>query len=159
MHWQRGTPIRPRRKGEHMSLQSYSRTQVKSEDPRRIELMLLQRINGRMATADTQTWRERLEAAYENRRVWNAFRTDLVMQDASGAGLADRLKAGLINLSLWIDSYSMKLIDRDVPLKPLIDINNEIIAGLRASLEHAPTAAAVPAHVAAPSEPIGPISA
>lgn len=118
-----------------MSVASYGRVQDKVEDPRRIEMMLLGKVNAQMSAADTQGWRERINAAYQNRRVWNAFRADVVTQDAAGTGLPDELKAGLINISLWVDSYSAKLLSQDAPLHPLIAVNEQIIAGLRESLE------------------------
>jgi flagellar protein FlaF len=119
-----------------MSVASYGRVQDKVEDPRRIELMLLGKVNAQMSAADEQGWRERIDASYQNRRVWNAFRADVVAQDAAGAGLPDELKAGLINISLWVDSYSAKLLSQDAPLHPLIAVNEQIITGLRESLEH-----------------------
>jgi flagellar protein FlaF len=136
-----------------MSVASYGRVQDQVEDPRRVEMMLLGKVNALMSAADGQGWRERIDASYQNRRVWNTFRTDIVAQDATGAGLPDELKAGLINISLWVDSYCAKLLSQDAPLHPLIAVNEQIIAGLRESIERSRQARTQPADRAAAQAP------
>lgn len=114
----------------------YKRAQESVEDPRRIEIMLFQRVNAQMRDADTKGASDRLYAAWQNRRLWNAFRVDILAQDAGGAGLADELKAWLINISLWVDNFHVAVQRQDSPLAPMVEINEMIIDGLRQSLEN-----------------------
>lgn len=119
----------------------YRRAQENVEDPRRIEIMLLQRVNAQMREADGKGPVDRLYAAWQNRRLWNAFRVDILAQDMSGTGLDNELKARLINISLWVDNFHVAVQKQDKLLAPMVEVNEMIVEGLRMSIENSKPAA------------------
>ena len=62
--------------------------------------------------------------------MWIAMQTDLA---AEGNKLPDALKAQLISLAMWVDKYTLKVMQKREPLAPLIEVNRAIMEGLAAS--------------------------
>jgi len=143
---------------------TYRRAQENVEDPRRIEIMMLQRVNLQMQEADTKGPVDRLYAAWQNRRLWSAFRLDILAQDMNGSGLPPELKARLINISFWVDNFHVAVQKQDKPLDPMVKINEMIIDGLRQSIDMtkkavAPAPGSAPESGGMPRPSLGSISA
>jgi len=82
---------------------------------------------GKLIDAKEKSGRERIEACYTNRRLWNIFLADLMLPEN---GLPGELKAQLISLAIWVQKYSGGAMRGTDPLDPLIDVNKQILEGL-----------------------------
>lgn len=83
--------------------------------------------NSRMENAKDA--KSRIEALHKNHQFWS-----ILVRDLAGVGnkLPADLKSQLIGLGLWSMRYSTLSIGQDLSLQPLIDVNNNIMDGLRA---------------------------
>jgi len=68
-------------------------------------------------------------ALHENRRLWA-----LLAADAAGAGngLPESLRARVIGLAEFTRRHSDRVLSRDAPAAPLIEVNTAVMQGLRA---------------------------
>ena len=123
-----------------MSITAYKRTISHTEDPRQIERRILASVTSRLESAceafdSNQDKPERLkiladglrDILWENQKIWLTFKADLV--DAEN-GLTAELRAALISLSLWVENHTKGVLAGSRNVKPLIDINRNIIDGL-----------------------------
>ena len=106
---------------------SYFRTpQIGGATPRETEILAFGLCNDRLAKADTP--RARIEALHKTHELWSLLVKDLQFP---GNGLPAELKEKLTVLGFWAMTYSTQAIPSDLPLEPLIEINRNIIDGLR----------------------------
>jgi flagellar protein FlaF len=76
---------------------------------------------------------EKLDVALKfNQRVWSIFQSELAREDNP---LPKKLKVDILSLSAFIDRRIFEIMAHPAPekLKIIIDINNNIAAGLRTS--------------------------
>lgn len=107
---------------------SYFRTpQIGGATPREMEIMAFGLCNDRLSKADTS--RARIEALHKTHELWSLLVKDL---QSEGNGLPQDLKDRLTVLGFWAMGYSTRAIPGDLPVQPLIDINLDMIEGLRA---------------------------
>jgi flagellar protein FlaF len=74
---------------------------------------------------------EKLDIALKfNQRIWSIFQSELVREDNP---LPKKLKVDILSLSAFIDRRIFEIMAQPAPekLKIIIDINNNIAAGLR----------------------------
>jgi flagellar protein FlaF len=95
--------------------------------PRETEIIAFGLCNDRLAKADEP--RARIEALHKNHQLWSLLIDDLT---SPGNGLPEELKQQLVAVGTWAMVYSNKAIAEPLPLQPLIEINNNIVEGLRA---------------------------
>jgi flagellar biosynthesis activator protein FlaF len=108
---------------------AYKTAQKKSDDPRDVEYSLLAQVTAALRTARTSTEiKTKVDAVLWNRDVWSALRQDLV--DESNQ-LPKQLRASLISVSLWIEKETHAVMDGAGDIDALIDINRNIMAGLK----------------------------
>lgn len=111
---------------------TYKTAQTKSDDPRDIEYRLLAQVTGAMIDAkNTKEVKPKIEAILWNSRVWSALRVDLYDEKNQ---LPEQLRGSLISLSLWIERETHAIMDGEGDMDALIDINRNIMAGLKPEL-------------------------
>jgi flagellar protein FlaF len=129
-----------------MSITAYKRTISETESPRQIERRVLSSVTAEME-ANYQKFDTAAKAGdklqilsdglrdtlWYNQRIWTALRQDLTEQ---GNALPPDLRAGLINLSLWVDTHTKDVLKGAKKVKPLLDVNRSIIRGLEGNPMH-----------------------
>ncbi|GAA6209876.1 flagellar biosynthesis regulator FlaF [Cognatishimia sp. WU-CL00825] len=129
-----------------MSITAYKRTISDTESPRQIERRVFTSVTAEieqkyLAFDQAENGGEKLrilaeglrDALWRNQQVWNAIRGDLI---EPGNALPPDLKAGLISLSLWVDTHTQGVMGGTLKVKPLLDINRSIIRGLEGNPMH-----------------------
>jgi flagellar biosynthesis activator protein FlaF len=106
----------------------YDRSAGKALAPRDLEATAFAFINKLLEEAKED--RERITALGRNHRLWALLLTDIGM---SNNALPPILKKDLVSVGTWSMSYSIAAMGRDLPVKPLIDINRDMIEALRSS--------------------------
>ncbi len=116
---------------------AYQQSQNTTQNPRDVEYRLLGQVTAAMiaaqevfeaSKADVKLKKQVVDAALWNRNVWSAFRSDLLNE---GNQLPKELKAQLISISLFIERETNEIMNGDADFEALIDINQQIIEGLR----------------------------
>ena len=109
-------------------------TQTTTHDPRDVEYRLLAQVTAAMIKArdNSDDFKATVEAVSWNRDIWAALRQDL-MVDSNG--LPKDLRASLVSVSLWIERETQNVMNKEGDLNAMIDINRNIMAGLKP--EHA----------------------
>lgn len=113
---------------------TYKTAQTKTDDPRDLEYRLLAQVTAAMMRAKNQhdNVKDLVSAVLWNRDVWSALRQDLMLDSNQ---LPKDLRASLVSVSLWIEKETTAVMDHKGDLDALIDINRNIMAGLKP--EHA----------------------
>jgi len=107
---------------------SYFRTpQLGGATPRETEIIAFGLCNERLSTAAAP--RARIEALRKTHQLWSLLVTDL---QSPANGLPESLKQQLVSLGVWAMVYSTRAIADGSPVQPLIDVNCNMIEGLRA---------------------------
>ncbi|GBR44259.1 flagellar biosynthesis regulator FlaF [Neokomagataea thailandica] len=99
---------------------------------REIEAMAFRHINALMTQAKTA--QERHDALHQNQKLWSIFLHSLQRTDCP---LEPILQKDLLTLSTWSLRHSNEAMMRPLSLAPLIDINNDMIAGLSHAQQNA----------------------
>lgn len=110
-----------------MSLQAYQKVQRNTENPRNTEYRIFALVTRAMMDSRERPMGERVAAIDWNRRLWFTLQADLVNEHNC---LPERLKAQLISLALWVDSYSVKVMRGAGDIQAMIDVNRSIMEGL-----------------------------
>lgn len=112
-----------------MSVAAYKKTIRTTETPRDMERKVFTKITGGLErhAKDGPLSPELKDYLEQNQKLWLTLRGDIMHPEN---GLPNELKAGLFNLSLWVDRQTIAVLKGDEPVQPLIDINRSIIAGL-----------------------------
>ncbi len=74
----------------------------------------------------------RTKALHKNQQLWSLLIKDVMKKDNR---LPEPLKEQIINLGLWAMAYSVRAMGWDLPLNPLIEVNRNMIAGLRRQMQ------------------------
>ena len=109
---------------------AYAKTQASTSSDRETEYRLLGAVTGALVRArDTDTTlQEKVKAVLWNDKVWNAFMCDLGSVENT---LPKALKGALISLAIWVAKETQRILDNEVDLNGLININRQIMEGLR----------------------------
>ncbi len=119
----------------------YDRSAGKALAPRDLEAAAFAFVNELLEHA--REAQERVAALARNHRLWSLLLTDVGM---SSNGLPTILKKDLVSVGSWSMSYSIAAMGRDLPLRPLIDVNRDMIEALRLnSISQSGTPTASPA--------------
>ena len=129
-----------------MSITAYKRTIKQTESPRQIERRVFANVTAELEAQSvefdvTEQSGDKLrilsgglrDTLSYNQRIWQTIRSDLVNP---ANGLAPDLRAGLISLSLWVESHTNEVLKGQKKVKPLLDINRSIIRGLEGNPMH-----------------------
>jgi flagellar protein FlaF len=120
----------------------YQRISEASARPREIELTAFGLVNRLLA--EQQDERRRIKALGKNHELWSLLVKDLAR---SGNGLPADLKKQLVALGFWSMQYSVRAMCERLPVEPLMEVNRNIVEGLRAQIS-VPMAAPLGASIA-----------
>lgn len=109
---------------------AYANTQNTTGSHRDTEYRLLGAVTGALVRArDTETTlQDKIKAVLWNDKVWNAFMCDLGSPDNT---LPKALKGALMSLAIWVTKETQRILDNEADLDGLININRQIMEGLR----------------------------
>jgi flagellar protein FlaF len=107
--------------------------------PRETEIRAFGLCNDRLSEADTP--RARIEALHKTHQLWSVLVKDL---QSPGNALPGNLKQQLLSLGIWAMMYCTRAILGALPVQPLIDVNCNMIDGLRAQPDAAKSSRAAP---------------
>lgn len=119
-----------------MSIAAYRRRKEAAETPRELERRAFTTTIGKLTEGKEQGGRALIEACYLNSQLWTALAVDLALPEN---GLSDDLKARLISISLWVQSYTPQVMSGRASPDPLISVNRSILEGLSATPSSAST--------------------
>jgi len=110
-------------------LRQYQNPSLHAASPQENEIVAFTLCNARLSDAGDSP--RRIEALHKTHQLWS-----LIVKDVSLEG--NRLPAGLkqqiATLGMWAMQYSISAMSRELPLDPLIGINQDMIDGLRAQM-------------------------
>jgi flagellar biosynthesis activator protein FlaF len=95
--------------------------------PQQAEIIAFGMANEKLARAATP--RERIEALRRAHTLWSVLVKDLA---SDSNPLPPSLKQSLLGLGFWAMSFSTRAMTNSADLQPLIDVQMNMIAGLRA---------------------------
>lgn len=124
------------------SNQTYRNSEAGTLAPREIEAAAFLFVNRALEQVDGV--RSKVEALSKNQKLWSLLLKDLA---CSVNALPLVLKQDLVRLGTWSVAYSIRAMPGELPLKPLIDINSDMAAALRAAAPRAATGTPVAARV------------
>lgn len=133
-----------------MSYTAYKFSQHTSTDTRDTEYRLLAQVTARLmdvkeklaAHAGLAEKRDVVDAVLWNRDIWAALRADL---SSDGNGLPKEIRGSLISISIWVEKECLQIVEEKGDLNAVIEVNRNIMAGLKPAHEdegksHAPAA-------------------
>ena len=113
-----------------MAVTAYQKAQRAADNPRSSEYRLFGQVTGALMEAQNGGARGAtlIDAIDWNRRVWSTMAVDCM---DSANQLPKELRAQIVSLSLWVTRYSSEVMQQGASLDPLIDVNRNIMQGLR----------------------------
>jgi len=111
--------------------QRYRQVSAASSSPRQTEIAIFTLVIKALEESQDldATPQARIKALGHTHDFWSLLVRDLARE---GNQLPDSLKNQLISLGFWAMRYCTRAILQDLPLKPLIDVCQNIAAGLQA---------------------------
>ncbi len=94
--------------------------------PRETEILAFGLCNARLAKAADP--RARIEALSKTHQLWSLLVRDLAM---AGNNLPEKLRHELIDIGFWAMRYSTGAMTTEWSVTPLIEVNRNIMEGLR----------------------------
>lgn len=122
-----------------MGIRAYRKTIAQTETPRQIERRLLTEVTADLKEQlqfdllqDAESKLNLLaqglrETVCRNQRIWQVLKFDLIESENA---LDPALRANLISLALWVERHCTGVLEGKLKIKPLIDVNLNIIRGL-----------------------------
>ena len=112
-------------------LRHYQKPLFDAASPRESEIVAFSLCNAGLEAAITPA--DRIKALYKNQQLWSLIVKDVGLD---GNGLPADLKTRLAELGSWAMSYSIVAMANDVSLAPLMQVNQDMIDGLRSQVSH-----------------------
>jgi flagellar protein FlaF len=109
---------------------AYKTAQNHQGDGRDTEYRLLAQVTSALMSArdNPKDVKAKVDALLWNAKIWSTFRIDLYSDENQ---LPQALRASLISLSLWVDRETHAAMDGTSDLDSLIEVNRNIMAGLK----------------------------
>ncbi|GBR07192.1 flagellar biosynthesis regulator FlaF [Acetobacter oeni] len=107
-------------------IQRYNMGLTNSMSPRQIEAMAFSQAITMLQSARTQ--KDRIHALSMNQKLWSAVLREVGVENN---GMPPVLRHDLLKLSVWATRYCVRAMLHKISLKPLIDINRDMLDGLR----------------------------
>lgn len=104
----------------------YDRQAKRSLPPRDVEAAAFAFVNRSLEGAAGSA--DRIAALARNHRLWSLLITDVGL---SSNTLPPILKKDLVSIGSWSMAYSIAAMGRDLPLRPLLDVNADMIEALK----------------------------
>jgi flagellar protein FlaF len=116
---------------------AYGQVIRRTDAPRIMERRVFAEITAALETAHAPEahFASRIQALQRNRELWIALAFD-VADEANP--LPVELRAGIINLAIWVNGESARILRGRAGLDGLIEINRTVMAGLETSPPTAP---------------------
>lgn len=111
-------------------LQRYNQSSAQTMNSRQIEAMAFSQAIAMLKNANTD--QKRMHALSMNQKLWSAVLRECGVENN---GMPDILRQDLLKLSIWATRYCVRAMLHKISLRPLVDINQDMLEGLR---EHAP---------------------
>ena len=108
--------------------QTYRNSEAGALAPREVEAAAFLFVNRALEQADGV--RSKVEALCKNQKLWSLLLKDLA---CSTNALPEILKQDLVRLGTWSVAYSIRAMPGELPLRPLIDINSDMVDALRSA--------------------------
>lgn len=106
---------------------SYAQTvHIGGASPRETEMLAFGLCNARLKSATDA--RSRIDALNKTHQLWS-----LLVRDLAGNAnrLPEELKKQLVDLGFWAMGYCVAAMSRDLSIQPLVDVNQNILDGLK----------------------------
>ncbi len=116
----------------------YAERSIAYINPQETEVASFNLINRELASAKTPA--ERIRAIGRNHDLWSTLLKDL---SQSGNRLPAPLKRQLIDLAIWSMRYSILATLKNLAVQPLLEVNTNILEGLKAQSRDTPSSEAV----------------
>lgn len=109
---------------------AYDRVQNTTQNPRQVEYRLLAQVTTalRAAKAKPDDRPNYYNALVWNKKIWDAFLCDLVDDKNQ---LPKPVRNQLIKLASWVSKHTFKVMDGNGSIDALIDINANMMDGLK----------------------------
>lgn len=107
-------------------IQRYNQRTAATMSPREVEAMAFAQLVTLLKNAKDQ--KSRLHALSMHQKLWSAILRETGVENN---GMPEVFRKDLLRLSLWATKYSIRAILHNISLKPLIDINQDMLDGLR----------------------------
>jgi flagellar protein FlaF len=113
-------------------LRAYQKAQAAADSPRSTEYRLFGQVTGALIAAERDGLKGAAlaDAIDWNRRLWSALAIDC-MDEANQ--MSRELRAQIVSLSLWVARYSSQVMQDGASLGPLIEVNRNIMQGLKSA--------------------------
>lgn len=111
-----------------MSVAAYQQANLQSEDPKQTEYRIFALFTRALEEAEQKSPQAVVKAVADNRQLWITLQMDLA---DDGNSLPVEVKAQLLSLAIWVNRYSPDAMKGKAPLTPLINVNKNIMEGLR----------------------------
>ncbi|NHO34468.1 flagellar biosynthesis regulator FlaF [Acetobacter fallax] len=110
-------------------IQRYNKNTSQTMTPRQIEELAFRQANALMKTANDE--KSRLHALDMNQKLWSAILRETGIENNDMPAI---LRQDLRKLAVWATRYSIQAMLHGIALKPLIDINQDMLDGLRETI-------------------------
>ncbi|MCE0744361.1 flagellar biosynthesis regulator FlaF [Acetobacter sicerae] len=107
-------------------IKRYNQNSATQMTSRQIEVMAFGQTILLLKNAKNQ--KERIHALTMNQKLWSSILLETSVEDNE---IPDVIRKDLLNLAIWSTRYSIRAMLHDISLKPLIDINQDMLDGLR----------------------------
>ncbi|NHN92995.1 flagellar biosynthesis regulator FlaF [Acetobacter sicerae] len=107
-------------------IKRYNQNSATQMTSRQIEVMAFGQTILLLKNAKNQ--KERIHALTMNQKLWSSILLETSVEDNE---IPDVMRKDLLNLAIWSTRYSIRAMLHDIALKPLIDINQDMLDGLR----------------------------
>ena len=115
---------------------AYAKVQTTIGSYRDTEYRLLGAVTGALVEAQDGdcSLQQQIKAVLWNDKIWNAFMCDLCSPENS---LPKPLKSALLSLTVFVHKETQRILDKEADLEALININRQIMEGLKPKEEFA----------------------
>ncbi|MFT8718435.1 flagellar biosynthesis regulator FlaF [Acetobacter sp.] len=107
-------------------LKRYNQNTANAMSPRQVESMAFGQTIALLKNASDH--KKRIHALSMNQKLWSAVLREVGMESND---TPEVVKNDLLKLAVWSTRYSIRAMLHDLPLKPLIDVNQDMLDGLR----------------------------
>src|SRR5690348_5972376 len=111
----------------HRGMRHYQSPGLQAATPQESEAIAFAMCNAALGNA--ADGRQRVEALHRNHQLWSMIVKDVAKETNS---LPADLKRRIGELGLWSMRYSVAAMESDLSMAPLIQVNQDMIDGLRA---------------------------
>lgn len=112
-------------------IKRYNQNSATQMTSRQIEVMAFGQTILFLKNAKNQ--KERIHALTMNQKLWSSILLETSVEDNE---IPDIMRKDLLSLAIWSTRYSIRAMLHDITLKPLIDINQDMLDGLRQNTNH-----------------------